>query len=346
MTRFKALFAGSLLVFGLATTGPTQAETEAGAKAPASDTVTIRYLRSRGQISAPEIAEAKGWLKAEGVALESQGFSQGGPESLFALASGSVDIAGAAVSATINAIANGADNVAILASNGVNNDVKSKFFVLQDSPIHTPQDLIGKTIAVNTLGAHLDYVIREYLYRNDIPYKSVRLVTVPGPQLEQTLRSGQVDVAAVGAWQTVFSGKLESGGGVRVAFNDHDILGDITLSPYSMSRDFVNQHPEAVQAFVTQSARAADWTRQHPEEARALIARLLTKRGENPELASYWQGLGVRDHALLSKHDVNFWLTILEREGGLPKGKLSPEDIYTNQFNEFAPTNLAQTSAE
>lgn len=296
--------------------------------------VTIRYLSGRGEISAPEIAQAKGWLQAQGVTLESKGYSQGGPESLFAMASGSIDLAGAATSAIINAIANGSDIVSVMASEGVDETVNSRFYVLEDSPIHRPSDLVSKTIAVNTRGAHLDYVVREYLRRNNIPYNAVRLVTVPGPQLAQTLRSGQVDVAAVGAWQSVFAGQLEEQGGVRSLFDDHQLLGDITLSPRAMERSFIKAHPEAVRTLVTQSGRAVDWARDHPEQARALISRLLSERNENPQLAYYWKGFGAREHGLLTDHDVQYWLDTLERDGGLPKGQLAVSDVATNAYNE------------
>ncbi|MFC0338346.1 ABC-type nitrate/sulfonate/bicarbonate transport system, substrate-binding protein [Kushneria avicenniae] len=332
------LLSGQALMIGQAQASQQSAD--------APEPVTIRYLSSRGQISLPELADAKGWLKPEGVALESEGFSQGGPESLFAMASGSIDIAGAATSATINAIANGADIVSVMASSGVNEAVNSRFYVLDDSPIREPKDLIGKTIAVNTLGAHLDYVVREYLRQNHIPRNAVRLVAVPGPQLEQTLRSGQIDVAAVGAWQTVFAGQLEHGGGVRSLFDDHQLLGDITLSPYSMTRDFIEAHPDAVQALVTQSGRAADWARENPQEARELIGRLLAERNENPQLAHYWAGYGVRDHAELNDHDVQYWLDVLEREGSLNAGQLTIGDIATNAYNKDAGNRLAQRGGQ
>ena len=38
----------------------------------------------------------------------------------------------------------------------------------EDSPIKTARDLIGKKIAVNTLGAHLEFMLREYLARNGL----------------------------------------------------------------------------------------------------------------------------------------------------------------------------------
>lgn len=328
-----------LLAAGLAILASAHAAESGQQTAPAAGTqkvTVIRYLSNAGSINASEIAAAKGWLQADGVVLESKGFSQGGPESLFAIASGSVDVAGAATAAVLNAISNGNDVIAVKPGGGLSKTVKSNFYVLAKSPITKPSDLIGKTIAVNTLGAHLDYTVREYLRIHKIPQNAVRLIVVPGPQLEQTLRSGQVDVAAVGAWQAVFAGKLEADGGVRVLFDDYQVLGDITLGYDVMRKTFVEAHPTATRAFVTDSARAADWAAEHPEDARKLIAQLLAKRGENPALAGYWPGFGLRPHALFTDHDAQFWLDVFEREGKLRKGQLSVNAVQTNRYNSYA----------
>lgn len=324
-----------LLVIGLIVTAATHV-TEPAYAAGAQDVTVIRYLSSAGTIDASELAAAKGWLQADGIKFESAGFSQGGPESLFAIAAGSIDMAGAANPAVLNAISNGSDIIAVKPGFGVSKTANSKFYVLAKSPITKPSDLIGKTIAVNTLGAHLDYTVREYLRINNIPRNAVRLVVVPGPQLEQTLRSGQVDVAAVGAWQAVFAGKLEADGGARVLFDDYQVLGNITLGYDVMRKAFVEAHPAAVRAFVSDSAKAADWASEHPDDAKKLIAQLLAKRGENPELANYWPGFGLRQHALLTDHDAQFWLDVFEREEKLRKGQLSINAVQTNRYNSYA----------
>ncbi|WP_206951868.1 ABC transporter substrate-binding protein [Trinickia acidisoli] len=324
-----------LLIIGLTTAASACAAAPAPAAAPHGVTV-IRYLRTSGTIDASEIAAAKGWLQADGVRLESTGFSQGGPENLFALAAGSVDMAGAANAAVLNAISNGNDIIAVKPGFGVSPTANSKFYVLAKSPITKPSDLIGKTIAVNTLGAHLDYTVREYLRIHNIAQNAVKLVVVPGPQLEQTLRSGQVDVAAVGEWQAVFAGKLEADGGVRVLLDDYQVLGNITLGYDVMRKSFVAAHAAAVRAFVSDSARAADWATEHPDDAKKLIAQLLKERGENPTLASYWPGFGLRQHALMTDHDAQFWLDVFEREGKLRKGQLSVSGVQTNQYNSYA----------
>ncbi len=77
---------------------------------------------------------------------------------------------------------------------------------------------------------------------------------------------------------------------VRAVFDDTDVLGEIAGGFAVLRRDFVEKNPEAAKNFVEQSARAADWSREHPEEARAVLARILTERGDNGDLARHWTG--------------------------------------------------------
>ncbi|TIV49401.1 MAG: ABC transporter substrate-binding protein [Mesorhizobium sp.] len=312
----RAPLAAGIIAAGL----PSIARSQAAA-------VKIRYLASRGGISPHELAGELGYFKGLGIELENVGYAAGGPESLFALASGSVDLGSVATPAVINSIAGGNDFVAAYPSNGINKDVKSVFYVLEDSPIKSIADIAGKTISVNTLGAHLDYTVREALRSVGLPPDAAKLVVVPGPQLEQTLRSRQVDIAGLGYWQATFAGQLVSNGGVRGVFNDTDVLGEIAGGFVVLRRDFIAANPDAARNFVEQSARAADWSRQNPDEARKVLADVLDKRGENGELARFWTGFGLREKAAVTNRDVEFWVSILERDGRLPKGKLKATDI-------------------
>jgi ABC-type nitrate/sulfonate/bicarbonate transport system substrate-binding protein len=301
-----------------------------------ADPVVIRYLNDRGYVPPYEIADALGFFKGKGIRFKSEGDSPGGPESLAALASGSIDVAGAATPAMINAIAGGAKILCIMPRAGVSKDVSSKFFVLDSSSIKAAADLKGKSIAVNTLGAHLDYTIREYLRLHGLNKDDVKLATVPGPQLDETLRHRQADVVAVGVWQGPIAAKIAAGGSVRVLFTDHDVLGDIVLASNAMETAFIDQHPQAVKELVTASAKAVDWVTEHPDEARKLVAEILKKRGEDAAGAASWPGYGISRHALYKDHDTKFWLDVLVREGKLKPGQLSPEDIATNKYNPNA----------
>lgn len=289
--------------------------------------VTLRYLASHGGLSAHELAKELGYYDGTGITLENLGYASGGPESLIALAGGSVDIGSAATAAVLNSIAGGNDFVAAYPSNGINDQAQSIFYVLEDSPIHTIQDIAGKTVAVNTLGAHLDYTVREALHQQGLPQDAANLIVVPGPQLEQVLRSGQVDVSAFGYWQTTFEGAARKGGGLRAVFDDTDILGEIAGGFVTLRRDWAEAHATEAKAFVEGAARALDYARENPEETRKIFARVLEQRGENPEVAQFFAGYGVREGGLAVARDIQFWIDVLEREGKLTKGQLSAADI-------------------
>lgn len=304
---------------GLAFAGAAQAD------------VTIRYLSSHGGLSAHELADELGYFDGTGITLENVGYASGGPESLMALAGGSVELGSAATAAVLNAIANGNDFVAAYPSNGIDDQVQSIFYVLEDSPIKTVEDIAGKTVAVNTLGAHLDYTVREALHQKGLAQDAANLVTVPGPQLEQVLRSGQVDVSAFGYWQTTFEGAARRNGGLRAVFDDTDVLGEIAGGFIVLRRDWVDAHPAEARAFVEGSARALDHARDNPDETRAILARALEERGENPEVAQFFKGYGVRQGGVATERDLQFWIDVLERDGQLADGKLKAADIL------FAP---------
>ncbi|PDV87881.1 sulfonate ABC transporter substrate-binding protein [Rhizobium sp. H4] len=311
----RNLLLPAVIAFGLAT------------PAAAADTVKLRYLASQGGLAAHELADALGYFKDTGITFENVGYAQGGPASLIALASGDVEIGSAATSAVLNSIIGGNDFVAAYPSNGINDEVQSTFYVLEDSPIKSIKDIAGKSIAVNTLGAHLDYTIREALHSVGLPSDSANQVVVPGPQLEQVLRSKQVDIAAFGYWQTTFEGAALKNGGLRAVFDDTDVLGDIAGGFVVLRRDFIQQHPEAAKIFVEQSARALDYARKHPEETKKILAKALGERGENPDIAQYFRGYGVRAGGLPVERDIQFWIDVLVREGKLKQGQLAAKDI-------------------
>jgi ABC-type nitrate/sulfonate/bicarbonate transport system substrate-binding protein len=293
----------------------------------AAEEVKFRYLASQGGLSAHEFAAELGYFDGTGITIENVGYATGGPASLIALASGDVEIGSAATSAVLNSIIGGNDFVAAYPSNGINDEVQSIFYVLEDSPIRGIKDIAGKTIAVNTLGAHLDYTIREALHSVGLPSDAANQIVVPGPQLEQVLRSGQVDVSAFGYWQTTFEGAAKQKGGLRAIFDDTDVLGEIAGGFIVLRRDFIDKHPEAAKVFVEQSERALDYARENPEETKKIFAKALAERGENPDIAQFFRGYGVRPGGKAVERDLQFWIDVLVREGKLKEGQLSASEI-------------------
>ena len=295
--------------------------------------VEIRYLASQGGLAAHELADALGYFKDTGITLKNVGYAQGGPASLFALASGDVELGSAATAAVLNSIAGGNDFVAAYASNGINKTTESIFYTLEGSPIKSIKDLAGKTIAVNTLGAHLDYTVREALHSVGLPENAAKLVVVPGPQLEQVLRSKQVDIAAFGYWQKTFEGAALKNGPLQKIFGDTDVLGEIAGGFVVLRRDWIKEHPAAAKIFVEKSQAALEYARLHPEETKVVLAKALAARNENPDIAQYFTGFGVREGGKAVTRDLQFWIDILARGGVLKPGQLKAEDILYDPAN-------------
>jgi ABC-type nitrate/sulfonate/bicarbonate transport system substrate-binding protein len=301
--------------------------------------VTIRFLASQGGLSAHELADTLGYFNGTGITLQNVGYAQGGPASLFALASGNVELGSAATAAVLNSIAGGNDFVAAYASNGINKTTESIFYTLEGNPIKSIKDLEGKTIAVNTLGAHLDYTVREALHSVGLPENAAKLVVVPGPQLEQVLRSKQVDISAFGYWQKTFEGAALKNGPLQKVFGDTDVLGEIAGGFVVLRRDWIKEHPQAAKVFVEKSREALEYARTHSEETKAAIAKVLAARGENADIAQYFTGYGVREGGKAIPRDLQFWIDILERGGTLPTGKLKAEAILYDPANFAAAAN-------
>jgi ABC-type nitrate/sulfonate/bicarbonate transport system substrate-binding protein len=238
----------------------------------------------------------------------------------------------------LNSVASGNDFIAAYASNGINKTTESIFYTLEGSPIHSIKDLAGKTIAVNTLGAHLDYTVREALHSVGLPENAAKLVVVPGPQLEQVLRSKQVDISAFGYWQKTFEGAALKNGPLQKVFGDTDVLGEIAGGFVVLRRDWIKEHPRAAKVFVEKSEAALEYARLHPEETKAVIAKVLASRGENADIAQYFTGYGVREGGKAVTRDLQFWIDILARGGVLQPGQLKAEDILYNPAN-FAVAN-------
>ncbi len=301
--------------------------------------VTIRYLSSSAIVEPFEFAKELGYLK--GINISLLGSTTGGPEDIISVATGSTDVGHSAWVAIINAKARGTEIKAIAAPMGNSPEswyegtpYLSKWIVLENSSIRSVKDLVGKKIAVHTLGGHAEYVTREYLARNNISKDEVQLITMS--HHEEVLRQGQVDVVApIGAQID----KIEADGGVRVIFTDYDVIGNQTHCGLFMSEKFIRENPGIVRQFVEANAKAADWAMKHPAEAREMAEKIMKAKGGNPAIAKFWKGFGVREHALLVDSDVQFWIDWLVRDGKLKEWQIKPSDIYTNEFNPYNSDN-------
>ena len=182
------------------------------------EVLELRYLGSPSAIHTAEVAEDLGYLAP--ITLKWIGNSTSGPESIQAAATGSTDFGSAFNGSVVKLIAARAPIKTVISSGGIDANTWNGYYVLEDSPIKTARDLIGKKIGLNTLGAHHEFMTREFLTRNGLTkeeMQQVTLVVTPPLSGEQALRQRRLDVATLGG---VFKEKALERGGIHALFSD------------------------------------------------------------------------------------------------------------------------------
>ncbi|MFC9760887.1 ABC transporter substrate-binding protein [Rhodococcus jostii] len=298
----------------------------------------LRYEGTTGQVSFPELAADLGYYQK--VELNWIGDTTSGPQSIQNAATGQTDFGGAFNGAVLKLAAADSPITSVIGYYGSDKETFNGYYVLDGSSITSARDLIGKKVGMNTLGAHHEFLVREWLAREGLTpdeIKQVELTVVPPVNTEQALRQGQIDVGTLGS---VFRDKAVERGGIRPLFTDESIFGSFTYGSLLFRDDFIAKNKDAVADFVQGTARAIRWTQTTPrDDVIAKYKDIITKRGRNEttDLVDYWKSPGVAGPGgVITDKEIQTWIDWLVRNGELEDGKLTPADVYTNEYNPYA----------
>ncbi len=301
---------------------------------------TLRYLGWTDQVTLPELAEDLGFFDGK-VKLQWSGNTISGPQEIQTAATGQVDFGGAFAGAVAKLITAGAPITAVINYYGSDQKSFQGYYVPDDSPIHNAADLVGKKIGVNTLGGQNEADIHDALAKAGLSQeqiKSVQLVALPPPNIEDAVRKGQVDAASLSGQ---FQQRALAVGGLRPVFTELDEYGGpINGGPYVFRNDVIAKNADAVRTFTTGVAKAIEWERDTPrEQVVARMTRIIDARhrpGENTSTLKYWLSVGVPSkYGVISDQDFTRWESWL-RDTGAIHDKLDPSKFYTNKFNTLA----------
>jgi len=242
---------------------------------------------------------------------------------------GEIDFGTRMVPLVISAVASGADIKVVAAGNKTLQDAPHmKYFVRKASGIHAPKDLEGKTIGINSFGACAEFVTKTWLRQKGVDVTKVNFVVIPDDQAEQTLATGNTDLAIIHA---PFSGRADHAESLTRLWTDYDLDGGLGgMQPYSVHGRFLREHPESVRDVVTALAKAGNWVNANPEEARRLVSERIKLKLEFVDRYAYV------DNLIVTEPPIQYYIDVLEAEGKLAKGKVKASDLYTNEFNPFA----------
>lgn len=265
----KAALFATFAVAGLAAAGSARAET----------TLNIGWQ----QIVEPSrVPQADGaYEKATGAKINWQKFD-GGADVIAAIASGSLDI-GYVGSSPLTAAASREvpiETIFIVGLIGPSEALAAK-------GVDKPEDLVGKKIATPFVStAH--YSLLTALKHWNIDPKSLEILNLRPPEIAAAWERGDIDGAYV--WDPVLA-EIKKTGKVVATSSDVAEWGGPTFDAWIVRKEYAEQHPDVVKAFVKVTGDAyasyrADpkkWDAKSPEAEK--IARLTgAKQDEVPEL--------------------------------------------------------------
>ncbi|MFE5809040.1 ABC transporter substrate-binding protein [Streptomyces sp. NPDC056491] len=326
-----------LALLGISAAAVSCGTATAGSGGSGAQIKTLKYQGSAGAVTLPELAADLGYL--EDLKLEWVGNTISGPQDIQSAATGQTHFGGAFNGAIVKLASSKAPIKAVISYYGVDEASFSGYYVLEDSPIRSARDLLGKKIGMNTLGAHSQAVLDIYLSRNGLAKadsSKVESLVVPPVNTDQVLRQKQIDVGVLGG---ILRDKAVAAGGIRPLFSDFDLLGKFSAGSYIMTERFIKQNPDTARTFVTGVAKAIEWARTTPrEEVIARQTEIVKKRGRNEDASTlqYWRSYGVAEQGgRIEDKEFQLWLDWLGERGDIKPGQLKPADLYTNEFNGF-----------
>ncbi|WP_170211062.1 ABC transporter substrate-binding protein [Neokomagataea tanensis] len=136
----------------------------------------LRYQGWAGTVLAAELAEALGYLGP--LKLQWVGNTASGPVDLQAATTGDTEFASAFNGPIMKMIGAGAQVKAVYAYGGAAPNECTGILVRNDSPIKTARDLIGRSIAINTLRAQQECFVDQYLLAAGLSQEEIEQVTL------------------------------------------------------------------------------------------------------------------------------------------------------------------------
>jgi ABC-type nitrate/sulfonate/bicarbonate transport system substrate-binding protein len=272
------------------------------------------------------LAEDLGYFKDAGIRPHYAGQIPAG-QMIPSLISGDLDVANRHTPLVVAAVASGADIKIFAAGSESTKDFPHmKYFVRADSDIKGIKDFPGKTLGINSFGACSEYVTKKYLLDNGLDPASIKMTTAPDSQQETPLLRGDTQIAII---HPLASGRASANKrDFRLLFSDWDIDGGVSgMCPYSIRGAFAREHPEAVRELIDILSRAAVWNNEHPEEARQLMAKRFNFKLEETERFEFFPD------QLTPEPYIQYWIDRLVAEKKLTRGQITPDQVYTNEYN-------------
>jgi NitT/TauT family transport system substrate-binding protein len=259
----------TLALVALARPGAAQTPAAAGASPAALPVIRVGLVAS-DQSTALLYAQSAGLFKKAGIDVELTKM-RAGAEVASSVAGGAIDIGGSQVVSLISAHARGLPFVLIAPTTYYSFEKRdSAIIVAASSAIHTPHDLIGKTIGVSSLNDIFALSLLSWFTMNGVDPQGVHFVEIPPPAAPPALEQGRIDASIV--FQPVMSQAVASDK-FRIVGYPLDAMGKRSeVSAYFATSDWVAVHRDLVEKFNRVLYDASVYVSNHERETSGVLA--------------------------------------------------------------------------
>ncbi len=140
--------------------------------------------------------------------------------------------------------------------------------VPKDGPVQEPQDLEGRTIAVNTLNNICEVTIKASLEEMGVDVATLQFTEVPFPDMNAALDAGRVDGACV---VEPFVTQGTSGNAMGIDPFYVNTAPNLTVATYFTSTSYAQENPEVVDRFVEAMNESLEYAQSNPDEVRDVL---------------------------------------------------------------------------
>jgi NitT/TauT family transport system substrate-binding protein len=147
----------------------------------------------------------------------------------------------------------------------------SAMIVAKNSPIVTPKDLNGKSVAVSTLNGMEQLSSAALIDRSGGDISTVKFIELPPPTVAEAVASGRVDAAELPEPELSAASdrtrKIGSGDDALGAFSIHTV--------WYTRRSWLDANKDAAQRFVAAIYAAGAWATANPDKAGLVLQKYL-----------------------------------------------------------------------
>ncbi|MFT7838771.1 ABC transporter substrate-binding protein [Saccharothrix sp. BKS2] len=207
-------------------------------------------------VASVHIAIKKGYFQEEGLEIEPIKI-QGGAAAIPGLIKGDLDISfGNWVSFMLAESKQGAKDVGGLKLINDGYQTKPDMFLIlakADSPVKSPKDFEGKTIAINTFQNIAELTAKATLEAADVDLTKVNFKEFPFPDMEAAVQNGTVDAAFM--VEPFISRAQRTSGQITVLDAASGPTDGIPIGGYATTGKFADENPKTVAAFQRAMAK-------------------------------------------------------------------------------------------